>query len=117
MKKLLWLFAIPLAVVGWWAYHRNHDAPQVPVAKVIRETLVSTLPTNGKVEPIEWQAVRSEAAGLVSKTPVQEGQSVNAGAPLAILSDTGLQADLEAAEAREAQARADLATIDGGQAA
>ncbi|MGO4881106.1 MAG: efflux RND transporter periplasmic adaptor subunit [Bryobacteraceae bacterium] len=114
MKKLLWLFAIPLAVVGWWAYHRNHDAPQVPVAKVIRETLVSTLPTNGKVEPIEWQAVRSEAAGLVSKTPVQEGQSVNAGAPLAILSDTGLQADLEAAEAREAQARADLATIDGG---
>jgi HlyD family secretion protein len=67
------------------------------------------------VEPIEWQAVRVEQAGLVSKvTPVQEGQTVSQGAPLAILSDTGLQADLDAAEARVAQARADLATIDAG---
>jgi HlyD family secretion protein len=114
VKKLLWLLAIPLAAVGWWAYHRHHDAPQVPFAKVVRETLVSTLPTNGKVEPIEWQAVRVEQAGLVSKAPVQEGQMVSQGAPLAILSDTGLQADLDAAEARVAQARADLATIDAG---
>jgi HlyD family secretion protein len=114
VKKLLWLFAIPLAAVGWWAYHRNNDAPQVPFAKVIRETLVSTLPTNGKVEPIEWQAVRVEQPGLVSKVPVQEGQTVSRGAPLAILSDTGLHADLDAADARVAQARADLATIDAG---
>ena len=114
MKKLLWLFAIPLAVVGWWAYHRNNDAPQVPFARVVRETLVSTLPTNGKVEPIEWQAVRVEQAGLVNKVPVQDGQMVSQGAPLAMLSDTGLQADLDAAEARAAQARADLATIEGG---
>jgi HlyD family secretion protein len=114
VKKLLWLFAIPLAAVGWWAYHRNNDAPQVPFAKVIRETLVSTLPTNGKVEPIEWQSVRVEQAGLVNKVPVQEGQPVSQGAPLAILSDTGLQADLDAAEAHLAQTRADLATIDAG---
>jgi HlyD family secretion protein len=114
VKKLLWLFAIPLAVVGWWAYHRNNDAPQVPFARVVRETLVSTLPTNGKVEPIEWQAVRVEQAGLVNKVPVQDGQMVSPGVPLAMLSDTGLQADLDAAEARAAQARADLATIEGG---
>jgi len=114
VKKLLWLFTIPLAFIGWWAYHRNNAAPQVPFAKVIRETLVSTLPTNGKVEPIEWVAVRVEQAGLVSKVPVQEGQTVGQGAPLAILSDTGLAADLDAAEARAAQARADLATIDEG---
>jgi len=114
VKKLLWLFAIPLAAVGWWAYHRNNAPPQVPFAKVIRETLVSTLPTNGKVEPIQWVAVRVEQAGLVTKVPVQEGQTVGPGAPLAILSDTGLQADLEAAAARVAQARADLATLDAG---
>ncbi|HXM42818.1 MAG TPA: efflux RND transporter periplasmic adaptor subunit, partial [Bryobacteraceae bacterium] len=114
VKKLLWLFTIPLAAAGWWAYHRNNDAPQIPFAKAVRETLVSTLPTNGKVEPIEWQAVRVEQAGLVSKVHVQEGQTVAKGAVLAILSDTGLQADLDAAEARAAQARADLATLDGG---
>jgi HlyD family secretion protein len=114
VKKLLWLFAIPLAAAGWWVYHRNNDAPQVPFAKAVRETLVSTLPTNGKAEPIEWQAVRVEQAGLVSKVPVQEGQTVSRGTPLAILSDTGLQADLDAAEARVAQARADLSTVDAG---
>ena len=114
VKKLLWLFAIPLAALGWWAYHRNNAAPQVPFAKVVRDTLVSTLPTNGKVEPIQWVAVRVEQAGLVSKVPVQEGQAVGQGAPLALLSDAGLQADLDAAEARVAQARADLAAIEAG---
>ena len=114
MKRFLWLFAIPLALLAWLVYHRSNQEPQVPVAKVIRETLVSTLPTNGKVEPIEWQAVRVEKAGLIVKVPVQEGQMVSVGAPLAILSDTGLQADLDAAQARVAQARADLGVIDQG---
>jgi len=114
VKKLLWLFAIPLAALGWWAYHRNNVAPQVAFAKVVRETLISTLPTNGKVEPIEWVAVRVEQAGLVSKVSVHEGQTVGQGGPLAILSDSGLTADLDAAEARAAQARADLATIEAG---
>ncbi len=114
VKKLLWLLPVPVAVIGWWAYHRNHDAPQVPFAAVVRETLVSTLPTNGKVEPVEWQAVRVEQAGLVSRVPVRDGQAVSQGAPLAILSDTGLEADLDAAQARAAVARAGLATIAAG---
>ena len=87
VRKLLWLAVIPLVAAGWWVYHRNNDAPQVPFAKVVRETLVSTLPTNGKVEPIEWEAVRVEEGGLVQKVPVQQGQSVARGATLAILSD------------------------------
>ncbi len=114
VKRLLWLLAIPVAALGWWAYQRDHRAPEIPFAKVVRETLVSTLPTNGKVEPIEWQSVRVEQGGLVSKVPVQDGQAVNAGAALAVMSDTGLQADLEAAQARAAQARADLAVLDAG---
>ena len=114
VKRLLWLLPLALVAVGWLAFYRQKAAPPVPFAKVIRETLVSTLPTNGKVEPIDWQAVRAEHAGLVSRVPVQEGQSVGPGATLATLSDTGLHADLEAAEARQAQARADLATIDAG---
>jgi len=114
VRRLLWLLAIPLAALGWWAYHRGNVAPQVPFARVVRETLVSTLPTNGKVEPIEWAAVRAEQAGAVSEVPVREGQTVGQGAPLAVLSDTGLAAGLEAAQARAAQARAEVATIDAG---
>ena len=114
MKKSLWLLVPLAAALGWWAYQKKNDPPPIPFARVVRETLTSTLPTNGKVEPIEWQAVRAEEAGLVAKTPVQDGQAVSAGDTLAKLTDTGLQADLDAAEARLAQARADLATINGG---
>jgi HlyD family secretion protein len=114
LKKLWLLLPILLIALGWWAYRQKSSPPQVPFAKVVRETLVSTLPTNGKVEPIEWQAVRVEQPGLVNKVPVQAGQAVKGGEVLATLSDTGLQADLEAAQARVAQARADLGTIEAG---
>ena len=113
MKKVLLLALIPLAGLGWWAYHRKNQAPRVLFAKVVRETLISTLHTNGKVEPVRWQAVRVERPGLVVKA-VQEGQQVSEGAPLATMRDTGLQADLDAAAARLAQARADLAVIEAG---
>jgi HlyD family secretion protein len=114
LKKSLLLLLIPLAALAWWAVHRGNEPPQVPFSKVVRETLTSTLPTNGKVEPIRWEQVRVEQAGIVAKVPVQQGQVVSQGAPLAIMRDTGLQADVDAAEARLAQARADLATLESG---
>ena len=114
MKKWLVLPLLFLVALAAWVWHRKSQPPVVPFAKVKRETLVSTLPTNGKVEPIEWRTVRTEAAGLVERVPVQEGQMVHAGAVLAQLSQTGLQAELTAAEARVAHARAQLATIEAG---
>jgi HlyD family secretion protein len=114
LKKLLPILLVCAAAGAWWVWHMKTEAPQVPFAKVKRETLISTLPTNGKVEPIEWQTVRSEAEGLVEKAPVQEGQFAAKGALLAQLSQSGLAADLTAAEARVAQAQADLATLEAG---
>jgi len=114
LKKWLALPLLFLVALAAWVWHRKSQPPVVPFAKVKRETLVSTLPTNGKVEPIEWRTVRTEAAGLVERVPVQEGQIVHAGAVLAQLSQTGLQAELTAAEARVAHARAQLATIEAG---
>lgn len=114
MKKLLLFVPIPLAVLVWWIYHTRTDPPAIPFARAQRETLVSTLPTNGKVEPIEWFGVRSETAGIIRGVPVQEGQRVKTGAALAMLSESGLDADIHAAEARVAQARAELATLEAG---
>jgi HlyD family secretion protein len=114
LRKLLLLLLLPLAVLVWWVYHRGTEVPEVPFARVQRETLISTLPTNGKVEPIEWQAVRTEIAGLVEAVPVVEGQHVESGVPLARLSAGDLRAEIEAAEARVAQARAELGTIEAG---
>jgi multidrug efflux pump subunit AcrA (membrane-fusion protein) len=103
-----------VVVLIWWAYQRRNEPPQVPFAKARRETLTSALNTNGKVEPIESEAVRAEKAGLIEKILVQPGDTVAAGAVLARLDETGLEADLQAAQARLAQARADLATIEAG---
>jgi HlyD family secretion protein len=84
---------------------------------VRRETLTSTLTTNGAVEPLEWRSVRVQAAGVVERVPVAEGVQVRAGETLAVLGAGGLQAELRAAEARIAEARAQLANIERGGSA
>jgi HlyD family secretion protein len=115
--KKLFLFllvAIPLLVLGGWLYRANNDAPKVPFARAKRETLISMLPTNGKVEPIEWMAVRANAAGLVDRLPVKEGQRVAKAAVLAEMRAPGLAAELSARQAQVEQAQAELATIERG---
>jgi len=114
LKKLLLLLAIGAVAVIAWGIVRKSRPPVVNVARVKRQTLISTLPTNGKVEPYEWQAVRADSAGLVSRVPVRLGQSVPKGAILAEMSDPALAADIETAQARVAEARAHLASLEQG---
>ena len=95
MKKLLlFLLLSGLAAVLVWGVLRKNDPPKVAFARVKRQTLVSILPTNGKVEPSEWQAVRAETGGILSRAPVEDGQAVQAGTVLAAIADPSLQADI-----------------------
>ncbi|HMC61742.1 MAG TPA: biotin/lipoyl-binding protein, partial [Candidatus Solibacter sp.] len=112
MKKLLLLLLAVVAAVVAWGILRKNEPPKVGFATVKRQTLVSTLPTNGKVEPLEWQAVRAEAGGVVNSVPVQEGQAVAKGAVVATIGDPALQADIDAAAAKVAEAEANLAALE-----
>ncbi|MBI1789252.1 MAG: efflux RND transporter periplasmic adaptor subunit [Acidobacteria bacterium] len=114
MKKVLVVAVLLAGAAAIWLTQRKSDPPEVSFAKVQRETLVSTLPTNGKVEPLEWQPVRSEAAGLVERVAVQEGQRVAKGGLIATLRSTEEQSALAAGEALLARAQADLAAIQRG---
>ncbi len=105
--------ALALAA-GVLASSCNRDGRHVPVAAAKQDTLISTLPTNGKVEPIEWQPVRSEAGGIVEKVMVKEGSRVAKGSVIAGLRAAEAQSALARAEAQLTRARADLASIDGG---
>jgi len=114
LKKLAVLLLVVAAAVIAWGILRKSRPPTVGFARVQRQTLVSTLPTNGKVEPYQWQPVRAETAGLLSRLAVHEGELVAQGAVLAEISDPTRAADLEAAQARVDEARARLASLEQG---
>ncbi len=114
MKKLaVLLLAVAAAIIAWGVLRKSRP-PAVGFARVQRQTLVSTLPTNGKVEPYEWRPVRAETAGLLSTVAVHEGQMVAEGAALAEVSDPTRATDFEAAQARVDEARAHLASLEQG---
>jgi HlyD family secretion protein len=112
-KLLLALLLVVVAVIVWGLLKRN-TPPSVTFVRVKRETLVSTLPTNGKAEPFQWEAVRSQTEGLVNRVDVVEGQAVNKGAVLAVISDASKQADVDAAQAKVSEAEANVASLDAG---
>jgi HlyD family secretion protein len=114
LKKTLLFSFLAIAALAFWVFRKKSDAPEIPFAKVTRETISSTLSTNGKVEPIEFVDARAEASGLVRKVLVHLGDTVRAGQALAELSQPGVAEDVQASEARVAQARAALEVLRGG---
>jgi HlyD family secretion protein len=113
-KLLLFLLLAGVAAVLVWGVLRKNEPPKVAFARAKRQTLVSTLPTNGKVEPFAWQPVRAETAGVVSRVSVEDGQTVAAGAIMATIADASLQADIEAAQAKLNEARANMNALEAG---
>jgi HlyD family secretion protein len=115
--RKLWLLLIPVAAVIAFAAFRRAAPPEVAFARVTRETLVSTLTTNGKAEPVEFSAIRAEAPGAVERILVERGQPVTRGQLLVQLSAAHARADLAAAEARIAQSQAEAETLAKGGSA
>jgi len=113
-RLALVLAVVAVIALAWWIHRRSSGAPEVPFAKVRRETLVSTLTTNGKVEPLEWVAVRAERAGIIERVSVQKGQQVAKDALLVELNSRDARAAVSSAEAAVSQARAQLDTIGAG---
>ena len=116
-RSRIWLAILVLgagAVLAWFAVKKNAP-PLVNFTKATRETLISSLNTNGKVEPIEWMPVRSERAGVITRTWVSKGQLVRKGDPLVELDTRVASADLSKSQAaiQEAQAQEQVLTQGG----
>ncbi len=114
MKKTLIFSLLAVAALAFWVFRKKAEAPHISFAKVSRESISSTLSTNGKVEPIEYIDVHAEVSGLVRSVGVHLGDSVRAGQVLATISQPGVSEDVQASEARVAQARAALQTLQTG---
>ncbi len=110
-----------LAATGALLYFGLAAGPapkEVAFARVARQTLVSTIVTNGRIEPSGYAAVRAPRQGALLKLAVEKGQPVQAGQIIAEIDGMGLAAEIQAADTQIAQARSELAVFErGGSAA
>jgi HlyD family secretion protein len=116
MKRYWPLALVVLVLAGllWWAFEGSRGAPGVHFAQVRPLTIESTVPTNGRVEPVEWGAARAEIAGVVKNVEVQRGQDVVKGQPLVTLDTSAAQSELAAALAKQQEARTEAANLAQG---
>ncbi len=108
------LIAVTAVVV--WILSRKTRPPEVNFVKVARETIVSSLGTNGKVEPIDWLPARAERAGTITRVLVARGHEVRKDAPLVELDTRVASAELGKAQAAIEEARTQERVLDQGGA-
>jgi HlyD family secretion protein len=108
------LVAIVITAAVVWIFSRRTKPPEVEFVKVAKETIVSSLGTNGKVEPIEWLPVKAERAGSVTRVLVARGQQVKTGAPMIELDTRIASAELGKAQAAIQEAKAEQRVLDQG---
>jgi len=77
-----------LGILGIFAIHSlTRETVEVRVSPVTRENLLSSISTNGKVEPLQIFQAHAPAPGVVKRVFVDVGQKVRAGDPLLQLDD------------------------------
>jgi HlyD family secretion protein len=120
-RPFFWILLLVLAgaaVAAWQIEKRKRQPPEVPFARVVTEPIASTVPTNGKVEPVEWAVARADRAGAVRQIHIQRGQHVTQGETLVELDTAEAQAERAAAQAKISQIKAEIETLSkGGRAA
>lgn len=89
---------------------------EIPVRaeKALREPIVNTISTNGKVEPLDNFEAHAPAPATVKRLFVHEGDTVKAGQKILRLDDANARADAARALARLKAAEADLAALKTG---
>ncbi len=95
---MLWgivLAVVVLAVLAVRSFTR--EKVEIRVAAVNHQNLLSTVSTNGRVEPVEYFQAHAPAAGVVAKLYVSVGQKVKAGDLLVKMDDADTVARLATA--------------------
>ena len=110
------LLAGVLAYVGIELSGRK-PAPKIAAVTPVRENLISSITSNGKVEPISPFVIRAQLDTLVEKVNVSEGQQLKKGQLLMELDVKDAAAQLAGTRAKLLQAQEDLrAARAGGKA-
>ena len=113
-RTVLIVVMVAAAILLIWGFTRKAAPVELPFAKVTRGMVVSSLSTNGKVEPIQWASARAERAGIVDKVLVQKGQYVHVGDELIALDMSEASSQLASANAAIAAAQAEGQVLKQG---
>jgi HlyD family secretion protein len=118
-RKLRNRILIFLLLAGVVAYVLVRLSGRQPVAKIsavspARQNLVSSINSNGKVEPITPYVMRAQLDTFVERIFVTEGQAVKKGQPLLELNVKDAAARLAEAKAKLLRARDDLRAARAG---
>jgi HlyD family secretion protein len=87
---------------------------QVRTARAYRETITSSIATNGKIEPIDNYEAHAPMATTIRRVDIHQGEWVKSGQWLLQLNDADARSQVARAEAQVKGAEADLAAISGG---
>lgn len=98
-----------------FATARSSAAPDYRTARAATGDVKGTLDVIGTIQPVDRADLTFPVAGLVSAVPVTLGQQVTAGAVLAQLDTTALDAQVASAASQLATAKAKLAADRSGQ--
>lgn len=118
-RKLRNRIVIFLLLAGVFAYFLVWLSGRKPAAKIsavtpTRENLVSSISSNGKVEPITPYVMRAQLDTFVEKVWVREGQKVNKGQLLLQLNVKGAAAQLAETRAKLLRNQDDLRAAKAG---
>jgi len=118
-RKLRNRILILLVLAAGVAFLLVRISGRQPVAKImavkpVRENLVASVSSNGKVEPIAPYVVRAQLDTFVERVHAVEGQAVKKGQLLLELDVKDAAARLAQAQARLLQAKDDLRAAQGG---
>ena len=116
-RILIYLLIAGVLAYGLIRLSGQKPVPKIAVVSPARENLVSSIKSNGKVEPIEPYVVRAKLDTFVEKVHVLEGQAVKRGQLLLELNVKDAAAQLSEARSKLLRAQDDLrAAKSGGRA-
>jgi HlyD family secretion protein len=112
---LLWVIFLAIIVLAFIVFRTSaREVVEIRVAAVTRQNLIASVPTNGKVEPIDEFQAYAPAAGVVAKVYVDVSQKVKVGDLLLKMDDSDARAKLASANATLLAAEATLHDMEQG---
>ena len=113
-RTLLFLLLAGIAVFVFIRLSNRQPVAKIAAVLPVRQNIVSSISSNGKVEPIAPYSIRAQLDTFVAKVNVSEGQNVKKGQILLELNVKDAVAQLAAAKSKLLRAQEDLRAAHAG---